>query len=72
MTNPHTAEHQNDFAPPNDRRQIGVAHGDLPVCCPTPEMALWSSHPRVWLPLAAARDGRLVCPYCSTEFVLTD
>lgn len=72
MPNPRTAAHPQDFGPPNDRSRIEVSRRDLPVACPTPDMALWNSHPRVWLPLASARDGRLVCPYCSTEFVLKD
>ena len=30
----------------------------------------WSSHPRVFLPLAES--GKARCPYCGTEFVLID
>jgi uncharacterized Zn-finger protein len=33
-------------------------------------MALWCSHPRVFLPLEET--GKARCPYCGAEFVLVD
>lgn len=72
MPNPQTARNQKNYRPPNDRKVIEISRKSLPVACPTPDMALWNSHPRVYLPFDSARNGRLVCPYCSTEFVLTD
>ncbi|MDP1703157.1 MAG: zinc-finger domain-containing protein, partial [Sulfurimicrobium sp.] len=41
---------------------------DLPLHCPTPGMALWSSHPRVYLPLE--EKGEALCPYCGTLYKL--
>lgn len=54
----------------NSEKLYKVTRGDLPVSCPTPEMTLWNSHPRVYLPLAD--NGRATCPYCSAEFILED
>jgi uncharacterized Zn-finger protein len=41
---------------------------DLPVFCPNPAMALWASHPRVYLDLD--ENGEVRCPYCSTLYRL--
>lgn len=40
------------------------------VFCPSPkaDMALWSSHPKVYLNVASK--GFAVCPYCNTEYRL--
>lgn len=54
---------------PNDTRSVTVHPGDLPVHCPLPEMALWSSHPQVYIPLDEVGDGAM-CPYCGTRFQL--
>jgi len=45
-----------------------VTAKDLPLHCPTPEMSLWNSHPRVYIPLA--EKGKAVCPYCGAVYVL--
>lgn len=45
-----------------------VTRANLPLSCPLPEMAIWNAHPRVYLPIE--KTGRVVCPYCSAEFVL--
>jgi uncharacterized Zn-finger protein len=45
-----------------------VTPKDLPVFCPNPAMPLWSSHPRVFLDIAA--EGVAKCPYCSTVYNL--
>lgn len=47
-----------------------VTSGDLPLACPTPDMTLWNTHPRVFLPIEAT--GKAVCPYCSTTFLLVN
>jgi uncharacterized Zn-finger protein len=52
----------------NTQRYIEVTPEDLPLHCPTPEMALWSSHPRVYLPLG--EKGEALCPYCGTLYKL--
>jgi uncharacterized Zn-finger protein len=52
----------------SDINEIEVSVKDLPLHCPTDEVALWSSHPRVFLDVAAT--GQVVCPYCSTKYKL--
>ena len=58
------SEHQSE----NKQRHIEVTQADLPLHCPTPAMLLWSSHPRVFLPIGD--DGQALCPYCGTRYVL--
>jgi len=53
---------------PNDQRVYEITRAQLPLHCPLPEMSLWNSHPRVFLPIEAT--GRAKCPYCGTEFTL--
>jgi uncharacterized Zn-finger protein len=38
------------------------------VFCPNPKMALWSSHPRVFLDIASTGESK--CPYCGTIYRL--
>ncbi len=38
------------------------------VACPNPKMALWSSHPRVFIEVGSQREGK--CPYCGTVYRL--
>jgi len=52
----------------NTQRIIEVTADDLPLHCPTPEMLLWNSHPRVFLPVEIK--GEALCPYCGTLYVL--
>ncbi|MEY3651632.1 MAG: hypothetical protein RLZZ351_997 [Pseudomonadota bacterium] len=49
-------------------KEIEVRAKDLPLHCPTEEVALWCSHPRVFLDLADT--GRASCPYCGTKYKL--
>lgn len=55
---------------PNDQRRYEISRSQLPLHCPLPEMRLWDSHPRVYLPIEAT--GTAKCPYCGTDFVLKD
>ena len=55
-------------APANAERRYEVQRSELPLSCPTPAMALWNSHPRVYLPVE--KTGWAKCPYCSAEFTL--
>jgi len=57
--------------PANTERVYEVRRADLPLCCPTPAMALWNSHPRVYLPIEAD-GGKAECPYCGARYVLID
>ena len=47
---------------------IEVAAESLPLFCPTPKEPLWSSHPRVAIPVEKL--GTASCPYCSTTYKL--
>jgi len=38
------------------------------VFCPNPKMPLWSNHPRIFIDVATAGEGR--CPYCGTLYRL--
>ena len=51
-----------------NRYEVTVA--DLPLHCPMPGMAVWNSHPRVFLDVA--KEGHARCPYCSAEYVLKE
>jgi uncharacterized Zn-finger protein len=55
---------------PNDKKEYEVTEKDLPLHCPMPSMSLWNSHPRVFLPIQEAIDGKIKCPYCGTDYVL--
>ena len=52
----------------NASRVYEVEESDLPLSCPMPEMTLWNSHPRVYLPIEET--GSAKCPYCGAEFIL--
>ena len=54
--------------PANTERRYQVARAEVPLSCPTPAMAVWNSHPRVYLPIEATREAR--CPYCGTLYEL--
>ena len=55
----------------NAQRRYEVTRAQLPLSCPLPEMALWNSHPRVYLPIVED-GGESQCPYCGAIFVLKD
>lgn len=54
--------------PANAAQTYDVTASDLPLSCPMPQMALWNSHPRVYLPIE--KTGWAKCPYCGAEFNL--
>jgi uncharacterized Zn-finger protein len=54
--------------PPKTARPIEVTAAELPLHCPTPSMALWNAHPRVFLPIE--QTGEALCPYCGTRYTL--
>jgi uncharacterized Zn-finger protein len=58
-------------APANAEQRYEVRRADLPLSCPLPSMALWNSHPRVYLPIES-EGGESQCPYCGAHFVLVD
>ena len=49
-------------------RFIEVTARDLPLFCPTPQVALWAMHPRVFLDFGELRE--VMCPYCGTQYRL--
>ncbi|HKK16288.1 MAG TPA: zinc-finger domain-containing protein [Gammaproteobacteria bacterium] len=55
---------------PNDQPRYSITRDALPLHCPLPDMSLWNSHPRVYLPIE--KTGEAKCPYCGTEFTLVD
>lgn len=55
---------------PNAQNQYVVTAEDLPLACPMPQMHLWNSHPRVYLPIEAT--GQAKCPYCGAEYTLQE
>lgn len=54
--------------PSNAENLYQVGPADLPLSCPMPAMAVWNSHPRVYLPIE--KTGSAKCPYCGAEFEL--
>jgi len=45
----------------SDVKTFEVTAKDLPLHCPTKEVAQWASHPRVFLDIA--KEGKVACPY---------
>jgi len=54
----------------SDIKFTEVSAKDLPLHCPTAAVALWSSHPRVFLDVA--KTGLAACPYCGTKYKLKE
>ena len=52
----------------NAQNRYEVTRADLPVHCPLPGLSLWTSHPRVFLPIEETGEAR--CPYCGALYVL--
>ena len=59
------SEHQT-VEMPNEKSTVEVSRKQLPLHCPTPEMSLWNSHPRVFLSIEET--GQVTCPYWGTAF----
>jgi len=53
---------------PNAQNRYEVTREDVPLSCPMPQMQLWNSHPRVYLPVE--KTGWAKCPYCGAEYTL--
>lgn len=70
MTEP-TPHADATTAPANAVRRHEVHRADLPLSCPLPSMALWNSHPRVYLAIED-EGGHSECPYCGAQYVLVD
>lgn len=61
---------RNGASTPNAENRYTVTRRQLPLHCPLPEMSLWNSHPRVFLPVEAT--GKAKCPYCGADYTLVD
>ena len=48
-------------------KDVSITAEDLPLACPTPQVALWNMHPKVYL---AIKKGQAICPYCGTRYKL--
>ncbi len=55
----------------NASKRYQVSSADLPVHCPMEGMALWNSHPQVYLPIKE-QGGEAKCPYCGAIYELKD
>ena len=54
--------------PANTQLQYEITEKHLPLSCPSAAMALWNSHPRVYLPIE--QTGWAKCGYCGAEYTL--
>lgn len=70
MNSPTADKTSNAQTQANDQQQYRVTRAELPLSCPSPAMALWNSHPRVFLPVE--KTGFAKCPYCGAEYTLVD
>lgn len=55
---------------PNAESIYRVGWDSLPLSCPMPQMSLWNSHPRVYLPILEANE--FTCMYCGATYILED
>ncbi len=61
-------QHAEPLRQANAASRYEVTRADLPLHCPMDGMALWNSHPRVFLDIESSGYAR--CPYCSAEYFL--
>lgn len=61
-------QHAEPLRQANAASRYEVTRADLPLHCPMDGMALWNSHPRVFLDIESS--GYALCPYCSAEYFL--
>ena len=59
---------EEDLKPANAEQSYRVTRDELPLHCPLPDMYLWNSHPKVFLPIEVT--GIAKCPYCGTSYSL--
>ncbi len=56
--------------PSCNKKRVEVSRHDLPLCCPMPGQVVWDAHPKVYLPIE--EEKHLHCPYCGTEYILSE
>lgn len=59
---------EENLKPANAEKTYRIGQDQLPLHCPLPDMYLWNSHPKVFLPIQAT--GTAKCPYCGTNYSL--
>ena len=59
---------EENLKPANAEKTYRIGQDQLPLHCPLPDMYLWNSHPKVFLPIQAT--GIAKCPYCGTNYSL--
>ncbi|NIA27263.1 MAG: zinc-finger domain-containing protein [Desulfobulbaceae bacterium] len=59
---------EQNLIPANSQHRYQVWKKDLPLSCPMPDMYLWNSHPKVFLPIEDT--GEAKCPYCGAQYSL--
>ena len=65
-----TLPDDQEVKPAATMRHREISEDDLPLHCPTKDMSLWNTHPRVYLPIE--KHGEALCPYCGTAYRLRD
>jgi uncharacterized Zn-finger protein len=70
MSDATSSRHEPRLVPANAENHYEVTRRDLPLSCPMPGMALWNSHPKVYLAVEAT--GSAKCPYCGAQYTLKD
>lgn len=68
VENDSVAATQGRHIPSNAENHYRISRSDLPLSCPMPQMELWNSHPRVYLPIEET--GKARCPYCGAVYEL--
>lgn len=68
MARDRTGTVDQHLARANTEQTYEVQPDELPLSCPKPDMYLWNSHPKVYLPIEAT--GEAKCPYCGARYYL--
>lgn len=72
MASQANANKEADYKKLNITNEVTISRADLPLHCPTNVTALWCAHPKVFLAIEEAEDGKVRCPYCGTLYLLKD
>jgi len=49
-----------------DVKQCKIKKKDLPLSCPINQK--WDGHPKIYLDIK--EEGKIICPYCGTKYIL--
>lgn len=67
----NTKKNKSSLKEANSKKLYKIAKSALPISCPMPDMEIWNSHPKVYIPLGDDNKEDM-CPYCGAEFVLKE